>query len=69
MKSIRHGKVAWLLVAILMGLMGLLGCSEPDREDTTERNIDKAMDETQERLGEVGEEIEKDMEEERKNNG
>ena len=66
MKSIRHGKVAWLLVAILMGL---LGCSEPDREDTTERNIDKAMDETQERLGEVGEEIEKDMEEERKNNG
>lgn len=66
MKPIRHGKVAWLLVATLVGL---LGCSEPDREDTTERNIDEAMDETQERLGEVSKEIEKDMEEERSDNG
>lgn len=66
MKSIRHGKVAWLLVVIMMGL---LGCKEPDPEDTTERNIDEAMDETQERLEEVGEKIEKDMEEDRSDDG
>ncbi|MCE8016840.1 hypothetical protein HOP62_12250 [Halomonas sp. MCCC 1A17488] len=66
MKPIRHGNVAWLMVVIVVGL---LGCKESGPEDVTERNIDEAMDETQERLGEVGEKIEKDMEEERNDNG
>lgn len=50
-------------------VVGLLGCKESGPEDVTERNIDEAMDETQERLGEVGEKIEKDMDEERNDNG
>ncbi|MFQ3786718.1 hypothetical protein [Halomonas sp. A29] len=53
--------IAWLATISL----GLAGCDNTGPGDITERNIDKAMKQVEERIEEVSEEIEEDAEEEK----
>ncbi len=61
MRSMKRLVVAWALAVFGVGV--IMGCDNTGPGDKTERNIDNAMKDVEERLEEVSEEIEEDAEE------